>query len=82
MFKIAQFNVWVTAAQSVFPCLIAFYAGAWADILGRKVVIYTFGIASVLDWAGYFLNAIFFDWPLVALIPSTIFRSLVGMYIN
>ena len=74
----ANFNVWTTAAQSVFPCLIAFYAGAWADIFGRKVIIYLFGIASVLDYFGLLLNALFFDWPLVALIPTTIFRSLIG----
>ena len=68
----------MTAAQSVFPCLIAFYAGAWADVFGRKVIIYLFSIASVLDYFGYFLNALFFDWPLVVFIPTTIFRSLVG----
>jgi len=75
---VAQFNVWVTAAQSVFPCLISFYAGAWADVFGRKVLIYAFAVAYVMDYMGYFLNAAFFDWPLAALIPSTIFRSLVG----
>ena len=76
--QVAQFNVYYTAMNSVFPCLMAFYFGAWSDIFGRKVILYACVVAGLLTSVGMLLNAYFFDWPLLFLIPSTIFFSLVG----
>ena len=64
--------------NSVFPCLMAFYFGAWSDLFGRKVILYACVVAGFLNQVGLILNAYFFDWPLLVLIPSSIFFSLVG----
>ena len=78
LFKVAQFNVYFMGASVVFPALMAFYLGAWIDIFGRKRIMYLFCFASILDAGGTLLNAIFIDWPLLVLIPSTIWTSVVG----
>ena len=57
---------------------MAFYLGAWIDIFGRKRIMYLFCFASIIDSGGTLLNAIFIDWPLLILIPSTITKYLVG----
>lgn len=59
---------------------MAFYFGAWSDLFGRKVILYAFVVAGFLTQIGLILNAIFFDWPLMILIPSMIFFSLVGKF--
>ena len=59
---------------------MAFYFGAWSDLFGRKVILYAFVVAGILNQIGLILNAIFFDWPLLILIPSMMFLSLVGKY--
>ena len=70
------------AANSIFPALMAFYLGAWIDIFGRKRVIFLYVFTNVIDFGGLLLNAIFIRWPLEILIPSTIFESLVGKFLD
>ena len=78
LFKVAQFNVYYTAATSLFPALMAFYLGAWADIFGRKRIIYIYSFANLIDYGGALLNVIFIEWPLIFLIPCTMSKYLVG----
>ena len=66
------------AASVVFPALMAFYLGAWIDIFGRKRIMYLWCFASIIDAGGALLNVIFIEWPLLIMIPSTIWTSLVG----
>ena len=40
--EVAQFKVYETLLDSVFPAFFAFYLGAWADLFGRKLLFYIF----------------------------------------
>ena len=55
-----------------------FYIGAWADIFGRKRLMYTFLIASLLGNVISALNAAFILWPKEYMILSQIPTALVG----
>ena len=50
--------------------------GAWADIFGRKTILYIWCISAVLGQIGIMLTAIFMEWPkeiyLVAELPKAI----------
>ena len=63
LFQIAQFSVYVTIVQSVFPLCLSFYMGAWADIFGRRNILYIWSASAVLGQMGIALTAIFMEWP-------------------
>ena len=50
--------------------------GAWADIFGRKTILYIWCISAVLGQIGIMLTAIFMEWPkeiyLIAELPKAI----------
>ena len=68
--------MYVTIVESVFPLFLSFYMGAWADIFGRKTILYIWCISAVLGQIGIMLTAIFMEWPkeiyLVAELPKAI----------
>ena len=37
--NVAQFSVYKTLINSIFPIFFAFYLGAWADLFGRKLLL-------------------------------------------
>ena len=57
---------------------MAFYAGAWLDIFGRKRIMYIYCFTVIIDYCGLLLNAVFIHWPLELLIPMTMTKNLIG----
>ena len=55
--------------------------GAWADIFGRKAVLYIWSINAMLGQVGIMLTAIFMEWPkeiyLIAELPKAVFGNLI-----
>ena len=80
MFQIAQFNVYVTTVESIFPLFLSFYMGAWADIFGRRTILYVWAISALLGQAGIMLTAIFMEWPkeiyLIAELPKAVLGKI------
>jgi len=54
--------------------------GAWADVFGKKAILYLWCICAVLGQVGIMLTAIFFQWRkeiyLVAELPKAIIGNL------
>ena len=67
--------------ESVFPLFLSFYMGAWADIFGRKAVLYIWCVSAMLGQVGILLTAIFMEWPkeiyLIAELPKAVIGNVI-----
>ena len=76
-FQIAQFKVYVTIVDSIFPLFLSFYMGAWADLFGRRNILYISVMGQLIGQIGIMFTAIFMDWPkeiyLIAFLPKAVF---------
>ena len=76
--KVAQFNVYLSLVTNVIPALMQFYVGAWADIFGRKRLMFSVLGASILGGVIGLCSQIYVsarkEWILLNYIPL----SLVG----
>ena len=76
--QVAQFQVYFMVVTSIIPALMQFYIGAWADIFGRKRLMYIYLMATIVGSVISVLNSAFIMWPKEYIILSQIPLSLVG----
>ena len=73
--EVAQFKVYETLLDSVFPAFFAFYLGAWADLFGRKLLFYIFLSGIIIRQCIVIICAYFMDsrkeFLLLAGLPSS-----------
>ena len=76
--QVAQFNVYNLIISNVIPALMQFYAGAWADLFGRKIMMFVYLASMVMGGVIALFSEIFVtapkEWTLLISIPT----SLVG----
>ena len=77
-FQVAQFNVYQTWSDSIFPIFFSFYLGAWADLNGRKTIMHIYMAGQFIAQIIILLSAIFMDWPKEVLLASIIIPAAVG----
>ena len=76
--QVAQFQVYFTLAPSIIQALMQFYIGAWADIFGRKRLMYIYLLAAIVNSIVSLLNSVYIMWPKEYAILSSIPTSLLG----
>ena len=76
--EVAQYNVYVTIINHVFPFFTAFYFGSWSDKFGRKWIMYIGYVAWLISGGIHFLNVYFIDWPKEYLLLQYIPYALSG----
>lgn len=74
----AQFNVYVTVIVSIFPALLAFYMGAWCDLIGRKVIMLAFFLAKALGAAFLVCYSHWMEMPLEYFLVAMAIPSIMG----
>ena len=67
-----------SVCSSIIPLLVSFYFGAWADIFGRKILMYAFVSAQLLCSSIHLISAIFMRLPKEILIAAFIPVTLTG----
>ncbi|XP_059080926.1 proton-coupled folate transporter-like isoform X1 [Tigriopus californicus] len=75
---VAQFNVYVTVIVSIFPAILAFYMGAWCDLIGRKVIMLAFFSAKALGAAFLVCYSHWMDMPLEYFFVAMAIPSIMG----
>ena len=78
LLQVAQFQVYFMVVTSIIPAFMQFYIGAWADIFGRKRLMYIYLMATVVGSLISTLNSAFIMWPKEYIILAQIPTSLVG----
>ena len=78
--QIAQFAVYQTIVDSVFPVFFSFYLGAWADLFGRKLIFYIFLSAKLIAQAATIACAYFLESPKEWLLTASLPTALSGGY--
>lgn len=78
--EVGEFNAMKSIVHSVIPCLLSFFAGAWADRFGRKRILFTYLILMLTESSMNLILAIKLDskkeWLFLPEIPT----SLIGGY--
>ena len=52
--------------------------GAWADVFGKKAILYLWCICAVLGQVGIMLTAIFFQWPKEIYLVAELPKAIIG----
>ena len=79
-FQVAQLQVYSMVVSSIIPAFMQFYIGAWADMFGRKRLMYAYLGATLIGIIIKILNSVFILWPKEYTILSEIPVSLIGGY--
>ena len=83
--EVAQFNTYQIYVTTLLPAFLAFYLGAWADLFGRKVVLYMTLTTWFLKHAIFIVLAYFLDSPkeyvLLADIPTNLSGGIYGFHL-
>ena len=77
-FQVAQFNVYASLLESIFPAFFAFYMGAWCDMFGRKLILYLYFTCTILKQICVIICAYFLESPKEYLLFAGIPESLAG----
>ena len=80
VFQVAQYNVYSTYVYTIFPAIFAFYLGAWADLFGRKILIYMGITSSIIKIGLTIICAYFMDSSKYYLLATEVPVSLTGGY--
>ena len=78
VFQVAQYNVYSTYVYTIFPAIFAFYLGAWADLFGRKILIYMGITSSIIKIGLTIICAYFMDSSKYYLLATEVPVSLTG----
>ena len=60
---VAQFNVYESIVDHLFPIICSFFLGSWSDNFGRKWLLYFYFLIRMVEGSSMMLNAFFMDWP-------------------
>ena len=78
IFQVAQFNVYASLLESIFPAFFAFYMGAWCDMFGRKLILYMYFTCTILKQICVIICAYYLESPKEYLLFAGIPESVAG----
>ena len=61
--EVAQFKVYESIVDHVFPVICSFFLGSWSDTFGRKWLLYAYFFFCMVHTSGLMLNSAFMSWP-------------------
>eukprot|EP00090_Calanus_glacialis_P009730 TRINITY_DN18129_c0_g1_i1.p1 TRINITY_DN18129_c0_g1~~TRINITY_DN18129_c0_g1_i1.p1 ORF type:complete len:508 (-),score=86.66 TRINITY_DN18129_c0_g1_i1:102-1625(-) len=61
--EVAQFKVYESIVDHIFPIICSFFLGSWSDSFGRKWLLYLYFLICLIQNGSMMLNAYFMDWP-------------------
>jgi len=61
--EVAQFSVYESIVNHVFPIICSFFLGSWSDTFGRKWLLYVYFFFRLIESTSMILNAYFMEWP-------------------
>merc|ERR1712212_222941 len=60
---VAQFGVYESIVDHLFPIVASFFFGSWSDTFGRKWLLYLHFLIRLVEGSSMLLNAHFMSWP-------------------
>jgi len=60
---VAQYRVYESIVDHVFPVICSFFLGSWSDSFGRKWLLYLYFLICLVQNGSMMLNAYFMEWP-------------------
>jgi len=60
---VAQFGVYESIVDHLFPIIASFFFGSWSDTFGRKWLLYLYFLIRLVEGSSMLLNAHFMSWP-------------------
>jgi len=61
--EVAQYKVYESIVDHLFPILCSFFLGSWSDTFGRKILLYIYFVFRMVEGSMLLLNAYFIEWP-------------------
>jgi len=61
--EVAQYAVYESIVDHVFPVFCSLFLGSWSDNFGRKYLLYIFYVFCMIQTSGLMLNSYFMSWP-------------------
>jgi len=61
--EVAQFQVYESIVDHLFPIICSFFLGSWSDTFGRKYLLYFYFLMRLVEGSAMLLNAHFMAWP-------------------
>jgi len=61
--EVAQFAVWESIVDHLFPIICSLFLGSWSDNFGRKYLLYLYFFFCMVQTSGLILNSYFMSWP-------------------
>ena len=61
--EVAQYQVYESIVDHLFPVIFSFFLGSWSDSFGRKWLLYLYFVICIIQTGGLMLNSYFMEWP-------------------
>jgi len=61
--EVAQYQVYESIVDHLFPIICSFFLGSWSDSFGRKWLLYLYFLICIIQNGGLMLNSYFMEWP-------------------
>ena len=61
--EVAQYEVYESIVDHLFPVIFSFFLGSWSDSFGRKWLLYLYFVICIIQNGTLMLNSYFMEWP-------------------